>query len=167
MPEACSQQQQQGCEEAATAGTTAAAVAVDDGTGCRRRRRSSSSSSSSVVWNVTGHPEQLTLEALAGSNSGWCCGCVQVQRQEQGCWVRFNLPAALKQDSSIANAAQWGLLVSIMMQSVMVQTGCLLLQLWQAMLVPGRRDCCCYRLLYLPAAANSESFKHTPSAVQS
>jgi hypothetical protein len=53
----------------------------------------------------------LSLEALAGGSSGWCCGCVQVQQQEQSCWVRFNLPEALKQDSSIVEAANKGLLV--------------------------------------------------------
>jgi hypothetical protein len=61
--------------------------------------------------SLSGHPMPLSLEALAGGSSGWCCGCVQVQQQEQSCWVRFNLPEALKQDASVVEAANKGLLV--------------------------------------------------------
>ncbi|WIA33623.1 hypothetical protein OEZ86_006746 [Tetradesmus obliquus] len=35
---------------------------------------------------------------------------LMVQQQEQSCWVRFNLPAALKQDSKVAEAADKELL---------------------------------------------------------
>lgn len=92
------QGQQQQPEEAAPAHTTAAGYAAG---GC----------SSSALLTLTGYPLPLSLEALAGGSSGWCCGCVQVQQQEQSCWVRFNLPAALKQDSKVAQAADKELLV--------------------------------------------------------
>jgi hypothetical protein len=72
---------------------------------------------SSAALSLTGYPMPLSLEALAGGSSGWCCGCVQVQQQEQSCWVRFNLPEALKQDSSIVEAADQGLLVSLIKQA--------------------------------------------------
>uniref|UniRef100_A0A383VH06 F-box domain-containing protein n=1 Tax=Tetradesmus obliquus TaxID=3088 RepID=A0A383VH06_TETOB len=91
------QGQQQQPEEAAPAHTTAAGYAAG---GC----------SSSALLTLTGYPLPLSLEALAGGSSGWCCGCVQVQQQEQSCWVRFNLPAALKQDSKVAEAADKELL---------------------------------------------------------
>jgi hypothetical protein len=90
------QQQEQTCIEPPRAACAAAAAGH----------------SHSARMSLSGYPLPLSLEALAGGSSGWCCGCVQVQQQEQSCWVRFNLPAALKQDSSIVEAADKGLLVS-------------------------------------------------------
>lgn len=51
---------------------------------------------------VAGHPAALTMQALL--SGGWAVGCVEMQQQEQSCWVRFNLPHELVRTPAVLQA---------------------------------------------------------------
>lgn len=93
-------------------------LAADTHTSTSHGASSSRSSCGSIASAapLVGAPAALDLHLLGtGAASGWCCGCVQVQQQEQSCWIRFNLPPELKADNWVARALKLGCLVSINM----------------------------------------------------
>lgn len=85
---------QQHTTQAAAAGPSLASTSASDSPG--------SSNCSSSRRPVAGYPAALTMQALL--SGGWAVGCVEMQQQEQSCWVRFNLPRELVRTPAVLQA---------------------------------------------------------------